>query len=111
MGREVRTISLDAMTAELARNIPNFSAWIRQKLIIEHIAQGGETLHIVEKELRGFKIEAPTSELDSFGRRKMEWITMDKCNPYHKDGLCLTCWPPTMTPEAHIARIIEEMMQ
>jgi len=110
MARVIKTISLDKLTASLAESIPNFSAWIRQQLLIEHIAQGGQSLHVVEETLRGFIIKAPTNEIDGFGRRKLENVKLDKCNPYHKDGLCMTCWPPTKSPEGHIADIIEEMM-
>lgn len=111
MGRVVKTISLDEMTAKLAANIPNFSAWIRQQLLIEHIAQGGETLHVVEESLRGFGMMMPTGDIDGFGRRKMERIMIPKCNPYHKNGTCLTCWPPHHTVEGHIALMIEEAME
>ena len=111
MGRVVKTISLDQMTAAMADNIPNFSSWVRTQLLIEHIAQGGQTLHVVEQNLRGFMIKVPTKELDGFGRRIMENIKLDKCNPYHKDGLCLTCWPPENSPEGHIAKMIEERME
>jgi hypothetical protein len=86
MGRVVKTISLDEMTAQLAENIPNFSGWIRQQLIMEHIAQGGQTLHVVEKELRGFSMTMPTNNVDSFGRRRMENVRLNLCNPYHKNG-------------------------
>lgn len=108
--RIIKTISLDSMTASMADNIPNFSAWVRQQLIIEHIAQGGQQLHIVEKELRTFKIKMPTQEIDSYGRRKSIYVEVNKCNPYHSKGVCSTCWPPERSPEAHIAAMVREHM-
>ena len=108
MGRVVKTISLDEMTAKMAENIPNFSAWIRQQLIIESIAQGGETLHIVEKEKRKFSMKLPTGKIDSFGRRGMKHEILDKCNPYHTNGVCHTCWPPELSIEGHLAKMVND---
>lgn len=111
MGRVIKTISLDEMTAKLAENIPNFSAWIRQQLIIESIAQGGQTLHMVEKEQRQFSMKLPTDSFDGFGRRRMEVVKLHKCNPYHKSGVCHSCWPPELTVEAHIAKMVEDSIR
>jgi len=111
MGREVKTISLDSMTAKLAEDIPNFSQWVRQQLIMEHIAQGGESLHTVREEDRKFSLRVPTNEKDSFGRRKVEFIELNMCNPYHKKGTCQTCWPPVLSVEGHIAKIMKESIE
>jgi len=108
MSRSIKTISLDKMTAAMAENIPNFSGWVRQQLIMEHIAQGGQLLHIVPDSDRGFMMKMPTAEIDSYGRRRVELVRLDKCNPYHKNGVCHTCWPPEYSVEQHMAKIMED---
>ena len=107
MGREVKTISLDTMTAELAAKIPNFSSWVRMQLLREHIAQGGQQLHTVPDGQRGFVLFMPTEEIDSYGRRGEEQVKLDKCNPHHVNGVCPTCWPPEHSVEIHIAILLQ----
>ena len=109
-GRIVKTISLDKATAELASNIPNFSAWIRQQLLIEHIAQGGTTLHVYPEDQRHWKVQLPINEYDSYGRRKMVYLDTGLCNPHSKKGRCYTCWPPERTIEGHVAKMIEDRL-
>ncbi len=72
-----KTISLDEKTAIIAGRMPNFSGWVRQKLI-EH-ARGA----VREEENHHF---APRSAM-IWGEHK------DKCNPRHKKGLCPFCYP------------------
>ena len=38
----IKSISLDPQTAELARNVPNFSRFVRECLIRHHLKDGGE---------------------------------------------------------------------
>tara|TARA_R100001163_G_C5066426_1_gene204840 strand:+ start:3188 stop:3652 length:465 start_codon:yes stop_codon:yes gene_type:complete len=111
MGREIKTISLDKMTADLAAKIPNFSSWVRQQLLIEHLAQGGQAMHILPEGKRGFMLKMPTAEIDAYGRRRIELVRLDKCNPHHKEGVCPTCWPPEHSVEKHISVIIENCLE
>ena len=105
MGREVKTISLDATTAEIAENIPNFSQWVRMQLLMHHILEGGEPIHVVPaKKNRNYKLQIPVSR-DGFGRPVMETYDTKRCNPHHKKGTCSACWPPHLTLEAHILEI------
>jgi hypothetical protein len=71
-----KTITLDEKTSKIAAKIPNFSKWVRLCLIDLEYKQTGqiETFHIASLEGR------------IWGENK------DKCNPHHKDGLCITCW-------------------
>ena len=74
-----KTITLDEKTALLASRMPNFSAWVRQKLIdharsAELQTMGMAVTHIAPETAR------------VWGDNK------DKCNPKHKKGMCATCW-------------------
>ena len=72
----VKTITLDERTAKIAKKIPNFSKWIRLRLIDLEYSQAGqiEEFHLAEVEAR------------IWGDDK------DKCNPNLMSGLCITCW-------------------
>lgn len=107
MGREVRTISLDSTTAEIAAEISNFSAWVRQKLILQHLADGNEPIHRFPPAQRVYKIDLPNAERrrDAFGRMVIERYDTKRCNPYHKKGKCVICWPDHLTIEEHILEI------
>lgn len=72
-----KTISLDEKSSIIAARIPNFSAWVRMKLL-EHARSA------VQTEMR--KHVAPESAR-IWGQDK------DKCNPRHKAGVCVTCYP------------------
>lgn len=71
-----KTITLDERTSKIAAKIPNFSKWVRLSLIgLEHKQAGQiEEFHLASEEAR------------IWGPEK------NKCNPHHKDGLCITCW-------------------
>jgi hypothetical protein len=72
-----KTISLDEKTAIIAGRMPNFSGWVRLKLI-EH-ARGATS----EETLVHY---APSTA-------RVWSETKDKCNPRHKKGVCPTCYP------------------
>ena len=106
MGREVRTISLDSTTAEIAAEISNFSAWVRQKLILQYLADGNEPIHLFPAGQRNYKIDLPNpNNRDSFGRRIIDRYDTKRCNPYHKKGKCVICWPEHLSIEEHILEI------
>ena len=111
MGREVKTISLDATTAELAENIPNFSQWVRMQLLMNHVLEGGEPIHVVQaKGDRNFKLQIPVDR-DGFGRPIMETYDTGRCNPHNKRGQCSVCWPPHLTLEEHVLEIAKLYQQ
>lgn len=72
-----KTITIDERTALIAGRIPNFSAWVRMKLI-EHARSA-----VVE--VRGTNHVAPETA-------RIWGDSQDKCNPSHKKGVCGTCW-------------------
>jgi len=111
MGREVKTISLDATTAEIAENIPNFSQWVRMQLLMSHVLHGGEPIHVEEvKANRNFMLEIPTFK-DGFGRPVLEKYNTGRCNPYKKKGRCTVCWPPHLSIEEHVLQIAKLFQQ
>jgi len=72
-----KTISLDERSSIIAARIPNFSAWVRQKLL-EHArgaVSGKQIAHIAPESAR------------IWGENK------DKCNPRHRSGVCASCYP------------------
>lgn len=75
-----KTISLDAKTAIIAGRIPNFSAWVRRKLL-EHARsaqyEGGGPVELQH-------IAPPSARV--WGDNN------DKCNPKHRNGLCDLCY-------------------
>ena len=75
-----KTISLDEKTAIIASRMPNFSRWVRQRLI-EHALRAPE-FHTTIQEYHIAPHEARVWGENS-----------DKCNARHKDGLCPTCYP------------------
>lgn len=109
MGRVVKTISLDKITAELAENIPNFSAWVREQIMIEHVLQGGDKIHTRPPELRGYSLKVPNPHIPGQAR-SYRYVKLDLCNPHHKDGICSTCWPPTKTLAQHKIDLIRHHM-
>lgn len=56
-------------------------------------------------------LKMPTAEIDAYGRRRIELVRLDKCNPHHKEGVCPTCWPPEHSVEKHISVIIENCLE
>ncbi len=75
----VKTITIDERTALIAGRIPNFSAWVRMKLL-EHA--------------RSATIERPEVTHVAPPSARIWGETEDKCNPKHKKGLCGSCWGP-----------------
>lgn len=111
MGREIKTISLDATTAAIAENIPNFSQWVRMQLLMLHVLDGGEPIHVVEaKGDRNYCLEIPVDR-DGFGRPVLERYDTKRCNPYNKRGQCSVCWPPHLSLEEHILHIAKLYQQ
>lgn len=105
MGREVKTISLDKTTAEIAENIGNFSQWVRQQLLMHHLLETGEPIHISQaKTHRNYKVTIPTHR-DSFGRPVMAVYNTKRCNPHNTKGRCTVCWPNHLSIEEHILEI------
>ena len=111
MGREVKTISLDSTTAKIAENIPNFSEWVRTQLLMMHVLDGGEPIHIqTVKSMRSYMVDIPTHR-DHFGRPVLERYNTKRCNPKHVKGKCVVCWPPHLSVEEHtleIARLVQQ---
>jgi hypothetical protein len=105
MGREIKTISLDKTTAQIAENIANFSQWVRQQLLLHHLLETGEPIHMVRQKIhRQYKVAIPTHR-DSFGRPVIESYNTNRCNPYHTDGRCSVCWPDHLSIEEHTLEI------
>jgi len=105
MGREVKTISLDSTTAKIAENIPNFSQWVRTQLLMVHVLEGGEPIHIQPiKSMRQYLVTIPTHR-DAFGRPVLEKYNTKRCNPHHTKGKCVVCWPPHLSIEEHTLEI------
>jgi hypothetical protein len=73
-----KTISLDEKTAIIAGRMPNFSGWVRLKLI-EHARDATTPAHI-ETHI------APVTA-------RIWGETKSQCNPHHKKGVCKTCYP------------------
>lgn len=107
MSRVVKTISLDATSAKICENIPNFSQWIRLRLLEWWTLEGHEPIHLLPGTNRNYKIKIWRGLRDSFGRREMELYDTGKCNPMHIKGVCPICWPEDRTPEQHIIDLIE----
>jgi len=78
-----RTISLDEKTAIIAGRIPNFSAWVRQKLI-EHARDAH--IGIPEWEIGRAKPHVAPESARVWGPNR------DRCNPKHRKGLCELCY-------------------
>jgi len=74
-----RTISLDEKTAIIAGRMPNFSMWVRQKLL-EHAMSGEQQGYIPRVDHI-----APESA-------RVWGPTKDRCNPKHRKGLCQVCY-------------------
>ena len=111
MGREVKTISLDSTTAEIAANITNFSQWVRMQLLMYHVLEGGEPIHVVPaKGDRNYMIDIPVRR-DGFGRPVMERYNTKRCNPFKRDGKCLVCWPPHLSIEEHVLQVAKLFQQ
>lgn len=111
MGREIKTISLDSVTADIAENIPNFSQWVRMQLMMHHVLEGGEAIHVQPvKEYRKFTVPIPIRR-DGFGRPVLEKYDTKRCNPYDKKGRCTVCWPPHLTIEEHILQVAKLYQQ
>jgi hypothetical protein len=113
MGREIKTISLDKTTAEIAANIPNFSGWVRNQLLIEWLAQGNEPIHTLPKGQQHYKLTLPRHDKprDDFGRIQMETYNTGRCNPHHRKGRCPICWPDHLTIEEHVLQIASQFSQ
>lgn len=73
-----KTISLDEKTAIIAGRMPNFSNWVRLKLI-EHA--------------RTAEAPAPMTHHHAPITARVWGSEKDKCNPRHKKGICLACYP------------------
>lgn len=73
-----KTISLDERTAIIAGRIPNFSNWVRLKLI-EHAREATTPTVTMQH------VAPPTARV--WGETK------NLCNPRHKKGVCKTCYP------------------
>lgn len=75
-----KTISLDEQTAIIAGRMQNFSGWVRQQLI-EHArtAKADDQEFFVQH-------KAPESA-------RVWGVLKSKCNPRHKNGVCLACYP------------------
>lgn len=108
MGRVIKTISLDSTSARIAENIPNFSQWVRQQLLLEWQLMGGEAIHLVEEKDRGYEIWIASNEKDSFGRRIRQRFKTDRCNPYHVKGRCNVCWPEHLSVEEMVLNLAQE---
>lgn len=78
-----RTISLDEKTAIIARRIPNFSQWVRRKLI-EHAREA--YIPVGEDGVTDEPGHIAPLTARIWGPNK------DKCNPRHRQGLCETCY-------------------
>jgi len=72
-----KTISLDDRSVIIAGRIPNFSAWVRMKLL-EHAREATVT--------EDARHVAPETA-------RIWGETKDKCNPRHKKGACRACYP------------------
>jgi len=107
MGREVKTISLDKTSAEIAKNIGNFSQWIRIQLLLWWQLEGNEVIHLLPQSNRNYIIPVWRGGRDADNVRIIEKYNTNKCNPYHVKGRCPVCWPEHQTPEEHIIDIIE----
>lgn len=81
----VRSISLDELTADLAKRTGNFSQWIRGKLIEEF---SGELDHMQSSEFR-------------------DWLGSGKCNPMGVKGCCALCWPQGVPDSGERKRLFE----
>jgi hypothetical protein len=111
MGRIVTTISLDEQSAEIAKNLPNLSQWIRTQLIMHHLMNGGEPIHVAQyREHRNYVVRVPI-ERDGFGRVRFEEYNTRRCNPHHKKGRCEICWPSDLSIEEHILRIAAQVRE
>jgi len=71
-----KTITIDEKTALIASKIPNFSRWVRQQLL-KHARTEKDVKHTVPAHMRH------TKSLDD---------NILRCNPKHKNGMCLICW-------------------
>lgn len=74
-----KTISLDEKTAIIAGRIPNFSQWVRHKLL-EHARESFQEVLTVKDD----HIAPLTARV--WGPNK------DRCNPKHKRGMCHRCY-------------------
>lgn len=82
MSSIIKSISLDPQTAQLAKNIPNFSRFVRECLIRHFLSEGGE-----------------------WGQCKREDDDAKLCLPMVKPR-CMKCWPAGPPPqEAWIAYV------
>jgi len=79
-----KTISLDLKTAIIASRIPNFSHWVRQRLI--EYARDAH-IGIPEYEKATAKPHIAPDAARVWGPNK------DQCNPRHRKGLCELCYP------------------
>lgn len=97
----IKTVALDAQTAEIANNIGNFSQWVRLQLLVYGEHMGGE-IHLTENQNWIYRISDPTP---GGGVIIIFEAVTSKCNPFHKKGRCMICWPPNRTIEQHLEEL------
>jgi len=79
----LKTISLDEKTAIIAGRMPNFSRWVRERLI-EYARTAAIKVDIDSGKPVGPHIAPPQARV---------WGPLhDKCNPRHRKGVCSTCY-------------------
>ena len=91
MGRSnIVTISLDEVTRQIAKEIPNFSEWVRMQLYL--FAHNVEEFHLFPPDYRnrgGYQMARTVGP----GMPLMWSHQTFKCNPFSKRGRCFVCWP------------------
>lgn len=83
MGHSIKSVSLCQTTAKIAGSIPNFSEFVRTMLLIH--ADESQLVHVVTLE------EDRVTHFVNLNGRSIH--LRGRCNPFHKNGRCLICWP------------------
>ena len=98
MAHQIKSVSLCEVTAKIARSIPNFSEFVRTMLLIH--ADESQLCHVV------------TLEEDRFTHfinlNNVHVTIKGRCNPFHKDGRCLICWPVGVSIDAQLWELKKE---
>jgi hypothetical protein len=78
----IKSVALDEKTAAIAKDMPNFSHFVRECLLRYHV--NAETFEGCIN---------PYMEEGSPG-----WLDTGRCNPASKEYMCFSCWPNGRPP-------------